>query len=506
MPDGIKGFFLNLKGLFTSDKTLKSRVFQGGAYLFFGTTVEQGLRFFRNIILARLLAPEAFGVMAVVLAVNNMVETFTDIGIRHAIVQNPRSEEESYLDAAWWLSFIRSLVLYMIVFALAPSIARFYGNPEFIPLIRTATLCLVFAGAMSTRAYIALKNLDMRRWVTVWNGGGAVGVLLTLLFSFFMKNVWALVFGLIAESFIRLLLSFVFTPHTPRWRYDPSSFRELITFSKGMFGLGFFSFIFSQSDIFFVGRLCTAYELGIYSMAISLSNLPVMMLTQFLDKVGMPALSAIQDDKDRLNHAMMKITYFLALAGFPLVAFIWVHGGAILSVVYGNAYAAAAMPFAIISLSMLLRMMSVPMAQVYFVTGRPGLHRNFTVLRAVIILSLFYPFIRWMGLTGAALSGLVAMGAGYGFQMFQLHKLTGYDWKRMVRMIGQSFGLAIVFWIIQVVVSNIVPSNNIINMIFGLFICFAYYIAFGIVLYLKEYKHEKLNNLQGKLINMISGR
>ena len=105
---------------------LKERAVRGGAWLGAGTGIEQGLRFLRNIILTRLLAPEAFGLMAIVLALNTAFESFTDVGIKQAIVQNPRGQTREYLNGAWWFSCIRAVVLYGLAFWSAPFLERFY--------------------------------------------------------------------------------------------------------------------------------------------------------------------------------------------------------------------------------------------------------------------------------------------------------------------------------------------------------------------------------------------
>lgn len=92
---------------------LKAKAARGGAWLAVASGLDQGFRFVRNMILTRLLAPEAFGLMAIVLAVNTFFESFSDVGIDTAVVQNPRSEERPYLNAAWWISFVRALGLYL---------------------------------------------------------------------------------------------------------------------------------------------------------------------------------------------------------------------------------------------------------------------------------------------------------------------------------------------------------------------------------------------------------
>ena len=139
-------------------KGLKAKVFRGGAWLGTGSVAEQTARFARNMILARLLAPSAFGTMAIVASASSALQAFTDIGAREALIQNPRGGESQYVSAAWWMAFGRALCTYALVFLAAPYVARFYGNANLSALLRVAASSVLFEGAISTKAYLAAHN------------------------------------------------------------------------------------------------------------------------------------------------------------------------------------------------------------------------------------------------------------------------------------------------------------------------------------------------------------
>ena len=109
--------------LLASGNSLKARAMKGSFWLGLGSGSEQGLRFLRNIILVRILAPEAFGLMAIVLAVNAAFESFTQIGIKDAIVQNPRGEDDTYLNIAWFMAFGRLILLFITGTFVLPGLA-----------------------------------------------------------------------------------------------------------------------------------------------------------------------------------------------------------------------------------------------------------------------------------------------------------------------------------------------------------------------------------------------
>ena len=109
---------------------LRAKATRGGAWLGSGSVAEQVSRFARNMLLTRLLAPSAFGTMAIVLSSSSIVASFTDVVVKAAVIQNPRGVEEGYLNVGWWLGMGRAICMYVIIFAAAPWVSRFYGIAE----------------------------------------------------------------------------------------------------------------------------------------------------------------------------------------------------------------------------------------------------------------------------------------------------------------------------------------------------------------------------------------
>jgi len=106
---------------------LRAKAMRGGAWLGAGSVAEQAFRFARNMILTRLLAPSAFGTMAIVMSSSAIVGALTEVGIKQAVIQNPRGSEKAYLNAGWWMGMWRAIGMYLIIVAMAPWVAHFYG-------------------------------------------------------------------------------------------------------------------------------------------------------------------------------------------------------------------------------------------------------------------------------------------------------------------------------------------------------------------------------------------
>jgi O-antigen/teichoic acid export membrane protein len=424
VPDGV---FERLKhsarGLL-GGSTLKAKVFRGGVWMGAGSFSEQVARFGRNMILTRLLAPEAFGTMAVVLSAGSLIQIVTEIGVKEAIIQNPRGTEDRYLSAAWWLAFLRSISIYAVVFLLAPWLSKFYGNHELVPLLRVVACGVIFEGTLSSKAYAAIKDMSFRKWALIHHGGGIAGVLITLVLSLFIRDVWALVLGNLAESGMRCVLSYVYCPYLPLLSWDKEAARELLHFSRRLFGLSFLNLIFSRADVFVLAKLYSPAALGLYVMGIYLVQTPTGFLMNLLGQTLLPTFSKVQGEKARENRILLQVTALLVQLGLPTMVFVFFCGRSLLTVFYGQRYATAALPLMIAACVAFVNLLNGQITVVFYGRGEPQLHRRSVAIMAIFMVVSIYPFAKWFGLAGGQIACLLAVVTGFLFQLLRMRKLT----------------------------------------------------------------------------------
>jgi lipopolysaccharide exporter len=414
---------------------LKAKLFRGGTWMGAGSFAEQVTRFARNMILARLLAPEAFGTMAIVLSAGSVIHTITDMGVKEAIIQNPRGTEESYASAAWWLALGRGLSLYALIFLLAPWMSSFYGSHELAPLLRVVGLGVILDGALSSKAYIAIKEMKFGKWAIINNLGGILGVVITVLLSFLMRDVWALVLGNVAESACRCLLSYILCPYLPSFSWEKAAASDLLQFSKGLFGLSFLNLIFMRTDVFVLAKLYTPVQLGLYVMAVSLIQTPSGFVMNLLGQTLLPTFSHVQDNDARVNRILIQVSAFLAFVGIPGFVFMIFCGRALLTLAYGHSYAAAAVPLVAASFVALINLLNGQVTTVFYSKGAPQLHRTCVVIMAAIMIVAIYPFVKSFGLVGGQIACLVSILSGYSFQLLRVHRITGLDLGRYAKAV-----------------------------------------------------------------------
>ena len=433
-----------------SGESLKAKVFRGGAWMGAGTFSEQVVRFGRNMLLTRILAPEAFGTMAIVASAGTILHTLTDIGVKESIIQNPRGAENRYISGAWWLALGRSSFLYAMVFLFAPWIAAFYGNHEIAPLLRVAALTVVLDGALSSKAYIAIKQMNFAKWAAFQNGGGILGVLITVALSFYIRDVWALVLGTVSESLLRCLMSYALFPFLPSFSLDMHAVRDLLKFSKGLFGLAFLNLIFARTDVFVLAKLFSPAALGLYVVAINLVQTPAGFLMTLLGQTLLPTFSKVQSEPARENRILLRVSSALVLVGMPVFAFMWFCGRSLLTLLYGARYSTATTALILASAVALLNILNGQITTVFYARGVPQLHRRAVAATAVAMVALIWPCAKWLGPAGGQLAALMSIAVGYLFQIDRIRHLTGFDLaqyrKAFALAAGISFCAVGVYW------------------------------------------------------------
>jgi O-antigen/teichoic acid export membrane protein len=407
--------------------TLRAKTMRGGLFLGGGSVAEQASRFARNMILTRLLAPSAFGTMAIVMSTSAFIVCMTEIGQRYAVIQNPRGSEDEYLNAGWWMGMGRSLLTYVIIFAMAPFVAHFYGNVELSALLRVTLLTIVFDGIMSPRSILPQKEMKFGRWMAITNGGAICGVILTVVLSFFLRDVWALAIGSCSENVFRCLLSYIVCPGLPRLGWDRNAVRDLYVFTKQGLGLSFLNLIFTRTDIFVLAKLYSATALGVYTMAVYLVTTPSVFITNMLVQTLLPIFAHVQEDKERINRILIEVTSWVILLGLPAMVGCYLCGSSLLRLIYGTRYEAASGPLAVAAVVVFLSLLNVLITSVFAGMGRPGLHRRAVTASAVVMIIAIYPACKLFGVLGGQVAALLAIIASYGLQIRRMQELTALN-------------------------------------------------------------------------------
>jgi O-antigen/teichoic acid export membrane protein len=246
------------------------------------------LRFVSNLILSRLLFPEAFGTMSLAFAVLVGLEMLSDVGVGASIIRNTEPTQR-FLDTLWSLQVVRGCWQWAISVVIAYPMARWYGEPPLVYLIPAIGLISIIRGCAHTSQFTLNRELKLRELFFLEISSYTLGILTSAIIAFEVHSVWALVAGSYASALTRTLLTYVLAAGSRhKWCWDRDVLRSISGFSRWVLFSTMLTFITGQGNSLILGSFGGVTFLGLYSIANGISGMPAQLINLLGDRVLFP--------------------------------------------------------------------------------------------------------------------------------------------------------------------------------------------------------------------------
>lgn len=391
--------------LLNVDGPLGHRAARGGIWLVAADLFTRFAGLIRMIILSRLLSSDDFGLLGIALMIQAWTEAFTQTGIQASLIHH-KGRVEPLLDSAWTLGVLRGIGLFAFLVALSPLAAGFFEDPRIAAvLIGTAVvpLCWSFANPwiVSLR-----RDLDFRREMIYKSWGTAVGLVVAIALGFALRNVWALVFSLIASRLAEVIGSYWIRPYRPRLRLKREEIGQLFGFGKWVFWVYLLNHAQRQLDGLVVGKILGTRELGFYQVSSQLVRTPLEAVGMHASGVLFPAFSRVDDGRTSLG--VRRVMRVLAAGLIPAAVGFSLHSHSIVAVILGPSWSPVGSIAAILVWMGVLEVLVAPARSGCMAIGKPNLLLAPTILRLIVIVAGLSLLLPAYGTLGAAWACLVA--------------------------------------------------------------------------------------------------
>jgi len=345
-----------------------------------------------TIILARLLSPEAFGLVAVGIISVNILTVFTEIGIKQALIKETSENTEKFLNTALTVELIRGLIIFVLVFIAAPYMVAFFNQPEAVNIVRVMALVPLFNGLTNIKIIYLQKELEFNKQfiyeISPLFGSLFVAVPLALI----LQNVWAIVIGTVASELLRVILSYYLIPYKPKLELNVGYFKQMFGFGKWIFASTIVTYFAMELDTYFAAKFLDARLLGIYTLAFIISTKPIIEVGKALTKVLFPAFAKINKDFERVRKAFFKSSTVLSLILVPLSIGLFLIAESFVTVFLGVKWFEMIVPLKILTIATLFRSFRLVSSGIFNGMGKPDLVFKQSIVRMlslVICLCIF---------------------------------------------------------------------------------------------------------------------
>ena len=296
---------------------LRGKTVAGVSWTMFSQISRYGTQFIIDIILARLLTPDDYGLIGMVTVFTGFALIFTDLGFGAALVQKKDATSKHY-DSIFWLNGFAGITLTLLFIVGAPLIASFYDQALLAPVTMLISLNFLFGSLGLIQKTLLRKAMDFRKLafaeLTALLLAGCTGIGMALT----GYGIWSLAWQSVILTFLTTIFLWFVSPWRPKRVYDGSAVKDLFAFSRNLLGFQMVNYWLRNGDYLLIGRFLGEVALGVYTKSYMLMLVPLRLISSNIGQVMFPAFSAIQDDHQRIATIYLKITRTIAMVTFPL--------------------------------------------------------------------------------------------------------------------------------------------------------------------------------------------
>jgi O-antigen/teichoic acid export membrane protein len=456
----IRGLKKLVRFAFADGGTVKSRVLRSGMWAGLSEVGLSVLGFVRSVVLARLLTPDIFGVMALAMVVVRAIETFTRPGVAQALIARQQDFDKA-CNTAYTMLVVRGFLLAAMLAAVAPWIGDFYESPTLPLMLQVLGGVFILTGFRNINIIARQRELEFRSLTYLAQVSAIVGTIATIAIAWWLRSVWALVAGQLISAILGAVLSYVFIPGRPRFEFDREVARDLMRYGKFITGSSMLLYIATEIDTAVIGKVLGHAELGYYTVAFTIVHMTTTQLAKVAAGIMMPAYSKLQADLPALRNAYLRTLGLVMFAVLPASLGLVLVAEPLVRVVYGEKWLLAVVPLQLLAVFGLFRSLAAFTGYLFEGIGQPKVAFTMAGVRLAVLLPLVVPAALYYGLPGVAITVTAGMAAQWVVGLCYLHRRLDIGFGKILRTMWQPLWTAAFMGLAAWGMMRVVDANQV---------------------------------------------
>lgn len=446
----------------------------------------QLVSFIVSIVLARILAPEDYGTIALVTVFTAILQVFVDSGLGTALIQKKDVDEIDF-SSVFYFNFAVCLILYLGMFAAAPFIADFYGDVTLVPVIRILSLTIVISGVKGIQQAYVSRNMLFKRFFFSTIGGTIFSAVLGIAMAYAGFGIWALVAQQLSNTFIDTLILWI----TVRWRptksFSWTRLKNLLSFGWKLLVSSLLDTAYNNLRNLIIGKMYSSSDLAFYNQGDKFPKVIVTNINASIDSVLLPTMSSAQDDKERVKQmtrrAIKTSTYVMA----PLMMGLAFCAEPIVSLVLTDKWLPCVPFLRIFCITYMFWPVHTANLNAINAMGRSDWFLRLEIIKKIMGMTILLSTM-WFGVMAMAYSLLLSSVLSQIINSWPNRKLLGYGYLEQVRDFAPGILLAVIMGICVYFISFL-HLSTIVTLLIQFIVGAAIYIGVSAILKLEEFEY-----------------
>jgi O-antigen/teichoic acid export membrane protein len=421
---------------------LGRRIWQAGAWTFLNQGATLGVRILGNVLLTRLLVPEAFGIVAFVQVLVLGLGLLSDVGLGQNIVVHRRGDEAAFLNTAWTIQVMRGFVIWTTSLACAFGVwwlaaengfehGTVYADPQLPWIIAVFGFNAAIAGFESTKVHQARRNMRLQGLTQIELASQLTTLVVMLALAYAFQSVWALVVGALFAAVVKVLAGHLFLSGVAnRLAWDRNAWHDILHFGKWIFLSSAIGFMAQSGDRLILGALIEARDLGLYAIAVLLLGAVTSIVQALIGSVAFPAISEVtRGSPSNVRPMYLRFQLYTDLALFSAAGFFVMAGPAVVDFLYDDRYARTGIMLSVLSLGLIGGRVAIAETTLLAM----GNVRYYSLANScrMVVLCIGLPLGHAaFGINGALLAVVATQFASWPLAIYFTTRNGLFDWKR----------------------------------------------------------------------------
>lgn len=474
---------------------LKQKTKKGLVWSMIERFATQGVQFLFGIILARLLSPDDYGIIAMPLVFLAIAQCIIDSGFSTALIRKPELTEDD-LSTAFYFNIGIGILCYAVLFFSSPLIADFYHTPILSSLLKVTALAVLFNPLCAVQQAILTRKIDFKTQAIVSLSGAVVSGIVGLYMAYNGFGVWSLVFQQVGGYVMRTILLWILGKWKPKRKWSWESFHYLWGFGSKMLGSGLLDTIYNNIYPIVIGKYFSAQDLGNYTRAQQFSSLPSSNVTGVLQRVTFPVLSSIQNEDERLAKNYRKILKLSAFLIFPMMLMLSAIANPLVRILLTDKWSGCVILLQIVCFQMMWYPIHAINLNLLTVKGRSDLFFRLEIFKKIVGVCIMFITIPH-GIIWMVSGGIVSSMLSLIINTYYTGKLINVGYFKQMGDLLPIFGVSFIMWLIVHAILYL-SSNLYCQLVLGISLGTIVYLI-GAKIFLKSEFNDALSMVPDKI-------